>query len=66
MKLRILVSMAGADFTLSPGDVTERFPNDEAIRLIDAAYAVPADGTRDIERAIVVDLKTETRKKARG
>lgn len=42
MKIKMVVSVAGADFALSPGDVTERFDASEAIRLIEAGYAVPA------------------------
>lgn len=42
MKIRMLVSMAGADFALSVGDETERFSDGEAIRMIEAGYAVPA------------------------
>lgn len=41
MKLKMLTSMAGADFALSPGDETERFGDREAGRLIEAGYAVP-------------------------
>lgn len=40
MKLKMLVSIAGADFSLSPKDVTDRFSGDEARRLIDAGFAV--------------------------
>lgn len=40
MKVRMLVSMAGVDFALSPGDVTERFGDEEAVRLVQADYAV--------------------------
>jgi hypothetical protein len=48
MKLRMLLSLAGSDFALSRGDETERFGDAEALRLIEAAYAVlvlppPAD-----------------------
>lgn len=41
MKLKMLVSMSGADFVLSPGEETERFSNEEAARMIEAGYAVP-------------------------
>lgn len=40
MKLRMLLSLAGSDFALSRGDETERFGDAEALRLIEAAYAV--------------------------
>jgi hypothetical protein len=51
MKIRMLQSIAGVDFALSPGDVTERFPQKEAIRLIDAGFAVP-DAESEPERAV--------------
>lgn len=47
MKVRMLLSLAGSDFALSRGDETERFGDAEALRLIEAAYAVavaPAPG----------------------
>lgn len=51
MKLKMLTSMAGANFALSPGDETERFTGDEARRLIEAGYA---ELVRDepVERAV--------------
>lgn len=50
MKIKMLVGLAGNEYSLSPGDERE-FPDKEAIRLIDAGYAVPvAEG---IERAVV-------------
>jgi hypothetical protein len=51
MKLRMLTSVAGADFALSPGDETERFSDGEAARMIEAGYAVPV---RDVpvEKAV--------------
>ncbi len=41
MKIIMLTSIAGADFSLSPRDGSERFSDDEAARLIDAGFAVP-------------------------
>ena len=41
MKIKMLVSMAGVDFALSPGDETDRFPDDEAKHLVEVGYAVP-------------------------
>ncbi|MFG1184374.1 hypothetical protein [Xanthobacter aminoxidans] len=40
MKVRMLVSMAGVGFALAPGEVTERFGDEEATRLVLADYAV--------------------------
>jgi len=51
MKIRMLTSMAGADFVLSRGDETDRFSADEIKRLIDAGYA-EAISEQKIERTI--------------
>ncbi len=50
MKLKMLVSMAGADFALSVNEETDRFSGDEAQSLIDAGYAVPV-AEKKTERA---------------
>jgi hypothetical protein len=57
MRLRMLVGFAGG-FTLIPGDEAE-FADAEAMRLIDAGFAVPV--STPIERA--VRKPTETRKR---
>ncbi len=36
MLVRALVSIAGADFSLAPGDVTDRFSPEEAMRLVNS------------------------------
>lgn len=41
MKIKMLVSMAGTDFTLDAGEETERFSADEVRRLIEQGSAVP-------------------------
>lgn len=41
MKIKLLVSFAGVDFALDAGAVTDRFPDAEAIRMIEAGYAEP-------------------------
>ncbi|BEV45988.1 hypothetical protein [Afipia carboxidovorans] len=46
MKIRMLVSMAGANFALSVGEETERFSDAEAVRMIEAGYAVPISERR--------------------
>lgn len=43
MKIRMLTSFAGADFTVSANEETERFSDAEAVRMIEAGYAVPVD-----------------------
>jgi hypothetical protein len=39
MKIRMLACLAGADFVLNRGDITEQYSNAEAQRLIDAGLA---------------------------
>lgn len=51
MKIRMLVSLAGGDFVLSPGDETDRFGDAEAGRLVEAGYAVPVRDAEDAETA---------------
>ncbi len=51
MKLKMLVGLSGADFSLSPGEETNRFEGDEAKRLIDADYAVPVSEAK-VEKAV--------------
>lgn len=52
MKIRMQVSIAGPGFTLEPGEVTERFADAEAIRLIEAGHAVPCAG-QEVETTTV-------------
>ena len=51
VKIRMIVSIAGSDFALSPGDVTDRFDAEEASRLIAAGYATPVAEPM-LERAV--------------
>lgn len=51
MKLKMLVSMSGAGFSLAPNEETERFAGKEARSLIDAGFAVPATADKP-ERAV--------------
>lgn len=51
MKIKMLTSIAGPDFALSPNEETERFSDAEARRLIDAGFAVPVS-EQPIERAV--------------
>jgi len=50
MKIKMLVSMAGATFTWAPGDVVE-VDADEAGRLIAAEFAAPVRGVA-VEQAV--------------
>lgn len=38
MKVKMITSIAGRDFSFSPGDVTDRFSDAEALRFIAAGY----------------------------
>ena len=60
MKIKMLTSIAGDDFALSPNDVTDRFTADEAGRMIKAGMALPEAGEK-VERATKTDPKKETR-----
>lgn len=50
MKIKMLTSLSGPEYCLSPGDVRE-FPQAEAARLVAAGYAVP-DVEPTQERAV--------------
>lgn len=49
MKIKMLTSMAGATFSLVAGDVTDRFPDGDAARLIDAGLAEPFKAAPSVE-----------------
>jgi hypothetical protein len=51
MKIKMLTSMAGADFALSVNEETDRFPDEEARRLLDVGYAVPV-AEQEHEKAV--------------
>lgn len=42
MKITMLIGLSGGDFSLSPGDTTDKFDLDTAMRLIDSGAAKPA------------------------
>lgn len=50
MRVRLLVGLSGPAYSLGPGDEQD-FPQSEAIRLIQAGYAVPIEERR-AEQAI--------------
>lgn len=70
MKIRMLVSIAGTDYSISRDEITERFGVAEATRLIAAGYAeevkeeavreVPS-GTLKVERAVKKQAGREKR-----
>lgn len=62
MRVRMLTGIAGRGFALDPGDEGD-FPQDEAVRLIAAGYAVPVE-TVEVER-VVMARAPERRGRAR-
>lgn len=51
MKIKMLVGLAGVDFSLSPDEETDRFDAKEAGRLVEAGIAVPVS-EKPVERAV--------------
>lgn len=52
MRIRATVHIAGAGFSLAPGDETDIFPEAEAMRLVAKNAAVLVDAAPVIERAV--------------
>lgn len=50
MLVRLTTGLSGPAYSLGPGDERD-FPQDEALRLISAGYAVPVS-ERKVERAV--------------
>ncbi len=46
MKIRMTTSMAGTDYTLNAGDETDRFGDEEAMRIVEAGFAVIVEATK--------------------
>jgi hypothetical protein len=63
MNIRLLVGLAGNEYSLAPGDERE-FPEKEAVRLIDAGYAVPV-AEEKIERAVALPVFERRGKKGK-
>lgn len=62
MRIRALVHIAGEGFALAPGDETEQFSDDEAMRLVRKNAAALVDPSPAIETMVKVsDPATETR-----
>ena len=51
MKIKMTASVCGPEYSLDAGEITERFDNAEAIRFIEAGFAVPVADEK-IERAV--------------
>jgi hypothetical protein len=63
VKIKMLVGMAGTNFTVNPNQETDRFSDSECINLITAGFAVPVEEEK-IETA-VKPLAPERRRKGR-
>lgn len=63
MRIKMVVGLSGPTILLNPGDEHE-FPDDEALRFINAGFAVPVS-ERAVEHAIKFP-PAETRKRGRG
>jgi hypothetical protein len=63
MRVKLTVGMAGADISLSPGDVHE-FPDDEAQRFIDAGYAVAEEPAEPVAAKAPVKAAAPKAKKS--
>lgn len=59
MRVRMVVGLSGPTTNLAPDDETD-FPQDEALRLIEAGYAVPVADAK-VERAVKPTRKVEKR-----
>ncbi len=59
MLVRMCTGLSGPHYILSPGDEHD-FPQDEAVRLIEAGYAVPVAGEK-VGRAVRKTPAKETR-----
>lgn len=63
MNIRMLVGLSGNEYSLSPGDERE-FPDAEAIRLIEAGYAIPV-AEEIVERAVAQPASERRGKRGR-
>jgi hypothetical protein len=64
VRIRALVHIAGPGFNLGPGDETDQFPEDQAMRLVAKNAAVAVDVKPPVERAVVEPTALETRDEA--
>lgn len=68
MKIRMLTGIVGVGFSLAPGEDTERFSNNEAIRMIERGIAVPTAETTIETTTLepVTEKRTRSRSKKSG
>lgn len=67
MLIEMTVGLSGPEYSLNPGDSRE-FPNDEALRLINAGFAVPVSAPQ-IERAVerpAIETRVSNRKQKKS
>ncbi|WP_455918847.1 hypothetical protein [Ensifer canadensis] len=64
MRIKMLVGLAGNEYSLAPGDERD-FPDGEAIRLVEAGYAVPAVAEKT-EQAVVQPVPERRTKKGKA
>lgn len=64
MLVRMLVGLSGSAYSLGPGDERD-FPQDEALRLIAAGFAIPV-AEEKIERAVVAPAPERRGRKTRN
>lgn len=64
MKIRMTVGLSGNAYSLAPGDEHE-FPDGEAIRLVEAGYAVPV-AEQKVERAVALPAAERRAKKGKA
>jgi hypothetical protein len=62
--IRMLVGLSGNEYLLGPGDQRD-FPQEEALRLIEAGYAVPVADHR-VERAVTMPITEKRGRKKRN
>lgn len=60
MQIRMKTAMAGKDFSLATGEVTDRFPDAEAKRLIEGGIAVKATKADKSTAGLKDEIKTLT------
>lgn len=64
MLVRMLVGLSGPALLLRPGDEHD-FPQDEALRLVSANYAVPVSETK-VERAVAAPIAERRGKRGKN
>jgi hypothetical protein len=64
MLIRMMVGLSGNEYSLGPGDQRD-FPQDEAIRLVEAGYAVPV-AEHETERAVAAPAAEKRGRKKRN